>query len=88
MQSNFESQPCSRIEANPSAPTAAGVASLSQWPGALLLCLTLSHLPHAAPRGAGLPGCEQFVSSLCWTRAGGAAVASNSQGHLRVLELV
>jgi len=37
--------------------------------------------------GGGGPEAQQFVSSVAWTRAGGAAVASNSQGHLRVLEL-
>ncbi len=44
----------------------------------------------AGRRGGGGGGGEaqQFVSSVAWTRAGGAAVASNSQGHLRVLELV
>lgn len=38
--------------------------------------------------GGGGEATQQFVSSVTWTRAGGAAVASNSQGHLRVLELV
>jgi protein suppressor of PHYA-105 1 len=38
--------------------------------------------------GSGGAEAQQFVSSVAWTRAGSAAVASNSQGHLRVLELV
>ena len=41
-----------------------------------------------AQERATAPDAQHFVSSVAWTRGGGGAVAANSQGHLRVLQLV
>jgi protein suppressor of PHYA-105 1 len=33
------------------------------------------------------PDANQFLSSVAWCRRGGSCIASNSQGHIKVLQL-